>query len=327
KHHGNRFWEHHSAHYMRLSPEEKQQGYLKLMQKLKKPNRDFIYRGTLGNMELREALETGRLGRNFSQSGKSFSFNLTAYIRDNDSAFLLSASESPMTAKPYAACISKMPCRGFIIVLGLPKVYTIPHNLLQINKKLFTDYDQHMLQDSHCIENGGTKYNSIIDITKSNNETTIILTDSDAKKNWRPILNYDIHQVIEVCGPGRLFGSMMSFTQPILISEIPNPTFKKRQLSVETVLNCNENMSESIKNAQTNGLILSDNRFLTLEDANALDNTGILDSYIEDSKEHETIRLSQVPRDIPIGHQNKLFDYATQQLQQSVKTNNILRIK
>ena len=323
----NRFWEHCSADYLQLSPEQKLKGYQKLVQKFKTSSKDVLYRGTIGNLELRNAIETGRLGRDFFQSGKSFSFDLTAYIRDNDSAFFLSASDCPMTAKPYASCLAKMPCRGFIIVLGLPKVYTVPADLLLINKQLFTDYDATMLNESHSIENGGTKYHSIIDITKQNNETTIILTDSAYKKNWGPLLNIDVQQVVEVCGPGKVLGTMLSFAQPILISELFNPAFKKRQLSVGVVLNCDKNMAQINRKAHETGLIAPDNRFLTLEDANALDNTGVLDWYFEDAESHETMKFTQVPKNIPIGDTAQLLEHAMQHLQQTDKTNNMLRIK
>lgn len=325
KQHGNRFWEHYSAKYIQMSTEETQQSNLELKQKLSTLNQNLIFRGTIGNIELRHAMETDRLGRDFSQSGKSLSFDLVSYIRDNDSAYFLSATGCPMTAKPYASCIAKMPCRGYIFVMGLPKVYTIPQKLLRINKELFSKYDDQMLNDSHNMENGGTKYTPISDIVKNNNETTIILTDFFAKKNWRPTLSKDVAQVFEVCGPGRILGSMMSFTRPILISEIHNTTFRNRQISVEVVLNCEKKLEEYTKKAQNQGLIAEGNRIVTIQDATALDNAGLLDHYIENSDTQETLRLNQVPAHIPIGHQSKLVEYALQQLQQSDITNNMLR--
>ena len=317
----NSVWQKRTGQYMSLSPEEKATHYNQLIDILKKHGSQTLFRGTMGNMELQHAVDTGRLGQDFGCGGKSLSFDLPAYIRENGSAYFLSASECPITAKPYASgCFTKLPRRGFVIALGMPKVFTTPNKVLKINPKAFAAYDDIKLQDEFCIENGGTKYTPIADMTRKNNETTLVLTNYRATKNWRPKICTDIHQIIEVCGPGKFLGSMMSFSQPILLSELTNPNFKKRQWSLEVFLDCG-NDPEIIEAAILNNILEPENRLLTLADADAIDDSGILDNYIDaDSDHHDTIQLNQVPSDIPIGDQNQLVEYMEENLQQRYKT-------
>ena len=112
----------------------------------------------------------------------------------------------------------------------------------------------------------------------------------------------------------------MSFSQPILLSELTNPNFKKRQWSLEVFLDCG-NDPEIIEAAILNNILEPENRLLTLADADAIDDSGILDNYIDaDSDHHDTIQLNQVPSDIPIGDQNQLVEYMEENLQQRYKT-------
>lgn len=321
----NSLWQKRTAQYMQLTPEEKATRYNQLRHVLRKHDSQTLFRGTMGNMELQHAVETGRLGQDFGRGGKSLSFDLPPHIRENDSAYFLSSSVCPITAKPYAAgCFTKLPCRGFIIALGMPKVFTTPNKILKINPKIFAAYDDMKLQDEFSIENGGTKYTSIEDMTRNNNETTLVLTNQRATKNWRPKVCTDTRQIIEVCGPGKILGSMMSFSQPILLSELTNPNFQKRQWSLEVFLDC-ENDPEIMERAILNNILKSGNRLLTATDADVIDDSGILDNHIDASSVHEdTIQLSQVPADIPIGDQEQLVDYMTEHLQQSQKTTSIL---
>lgn len=308
-------WNQFSTQYMKYTPEQKANGYKKLITALQHPDDDFLYRGTMGNAELQHAVETGYLGNDLYRSGKRSCIDLPSYIRDNDSVYFLSATECQYTAKPYASGLH-FPCRGFIIVLGLPKVITMPRTLLQLNEKAFLDYDDTELGGSQSISsgNGGTKRNPITSMTAANNETTIVATE----KNWHPTLATDIYKIVEVCGPGKIVGRVMEFAKPMLLDQISNPDFKKRQLSIEIVLNCDDNMDSVIEKGVQEKIFSPDHRFLTLADANAIDKTGMLDQYIEDDGGMlNTIRIKQVPRHIPVGNQKMLQEYMEQRLHET----------
>lgn len=317
----NGFWQKHTQQYMQLSQEEKNAKHRQLLRILNNHGEQTLFRGTMGNMELQHAVETGRLGQDFGRGGKSLSFDLPAYIRENDSAYFLSASACPITAKPYASgCFTKMPRRGFIIVLGMPKVFTTPNKVLLVNKKIFTDYDDLKLSSDFSIENsGGTLYTPITEMTRRNNETTLILTNYHAKKNWCPKLSTDIKQIIEVCGPGKILGSMMSFSQPILLSELTNPDFQKRQWSLEVFLDCNS--EEVIQTAVQNKILEPGNRFLTLNDIDVIDDFDVLDNPAAEGE--DTLILNQVPAEIPEADQDQLLEYMDDYLQQHRKTPSI----
>lgn len=314
----NSFWQKHTTQYVQLSPQEKSEKNEQLLKVLHNHGEQTLFRGTMGNMELQHAVETGRLGQDFGRGGKALSFDLPAYIRENDSAYFLSASACPITAKPYAAgCFTKLPRRGFIIVLGMPKVFTTPNKILTVNKKAFTDYDDMKLSSDFSIQHSdGTLYTPISDMTRRNNETTLILTNYTARKNWRPSLCTDIKQIIEVCGPGKFLGSMMSFSQPIILTELMNPTFEKRQWSLEVFLDCKSD--EVLETAVQNNLLRPGNRFLSLQDADVIDDFDILDTCAEEGE--DTLILDQVPAEIPEADQDQLLDYMKQYLQENSKT-------
>ena len=314
----NSFWQKQTAQYVQLSPEEKSHKHGQLLKILQNHDKYTLFRGTMGNMELQHAVETGRLGQDFGRGGKSLSFDLPAYIRENDSAYFLSASTCPITAKPYASgCFTPLPRRGFIVVLGMPKVFTTPNKVLRANKKLFTDYDDNKLAHDFNFQNSdGTLYTPITDMTRRNNETTLILTNYSARKNWRPKMSTDIKQIIEVCGPGKFLGSMMSFSQPILLTELTNPTFQKRQWSMEVFLDCTS--EDVLETAVQEQLLQPGNRFLSLHDIDVIDDFGILDNLAGEGE--DTLVLDQVPASIPEADQDQLLAYMNDYLQEHKKT-------
>jgi hypothetical protein len=94
----------------------------------------------------------------------------------------------------------------------------------------------------------------------------------------------------------------MTFSKPIFLDQIFNPDFRKQQWTIEVIMNCEDDMDHNIETAIQEKIIAPENRFLTIEDAAAIDDTGMLDTYIENDVEmQKTIRLRQVPRSIPIG--------------------------
>ncbi|CEG57400.1 hypothetical protein [Legionella fallonii] len=269
---------------------------------------DLIYRGSEGNDEIVHLLETDRLGKNFEHNSKLPSFDIVGYIRDNDSKYFLSFSPCKETVKPYAAGLSIVPCKGHIIVTGLPKVYTIPHKLLRLNEEMFIRYDQRqhesMTGDAH-------HYQSIVTMTQNNNEITAIIGASHAD-DWRPVVTDDLMSIFEVCGPGRILSKFMSSNEIAYVKEWKNPNFTKRVYAIEVVIYENQADFEIMnRNARQMKLIGANERLITINDARALVDSEELNELNALYELPETQRISSVPRNIAIGDQTALVEYVT----------------
>jgi len=280
---------------------------------------DLIYRGSMGTKEIIYVLETNYLGTESSVSRKSSSLDIVEYIRENDSKYFLSFSPCKETVKPYAAGLSMLPCKGYIIVTGLPKVYTIPQKLLHLNRDIFSAYN-HQQQDkiSRANAEGITHaFEDIIDMTANNNEITAVLYSS-AQEDWRPVVSEDLMSIFEVSGPGRILSQFMSATQIAYLREWDNPDFTKRIYALEIVLYGHDPRDLAIMNdnAHETRLITKDERLITLDDARTVINSGELDKLNALYTTTETQRIASVPKSIAIGDQNALVEYMTAKLKE-----------
>lgn len=271
---------------------------------------DILYRGTEGIGEIKAIMESGRMGRKLELSKKARSLDIVGYIRDSDSKYFLSFSPCKETVKPYATGLSIVPCRGFIMVTGLPKVYTIPQKLLHLNETMFKRYDEQMISQSD--QDNPQSYQSIITMTQNNNEVTAIIGASD-KDDWRPVVQDDVMSITEVCGPGRILSKFMAASEPAFVRHWENSDYKKRIYAIETVFHGGPGYSHEFESmnvlAQDMGLTAPGQRLITLEDAEAVVNSGELDKLNERYEASETQRLVTVPKEIPIGHKDALVEY------------------
>ena len=272
---------------------------------------DIIYRGSEGNDEIMDLLQTNRLGKNFTQNPKLPSLDIVDYIRNNDSRYLLSFSPCKETVKPYAAGLSIVPCKGYIMVTGLPKVYTIPHKLLYLNEEMFRRYDHRQLE---LMRNNAHSYQSIVTMTANNNEITAVLGTSDTD-DWRPVVTDDLMSIFEVCGPGRILSKFMSTKEIAYIKEWKNPDFTRRIYAIEVVIYEHLTDFEIMNhNAQQMGFINPNERLITLDDAQVLLYSGELEELNALYETSETQRISSVPQNIAIGDQAALVAFVTAKL-------------
>ncbi|RUR19027.1 hypothetical protein ELY21_05745 [Legionella sp. km535] len=295
--------------YPSLRSDQKEQRIQKLTETLPS-GPDILYRGTEGVSEIQAIMKTERLGRKLETSKKSRSLDIVGYIRDNDSKYFLSFSPCKETVKPYAAGLSIVPCRGYIMVTGLPKVYTIPQKLLYLNEAMFKRYDEFMIGQAD--QDNPQAYQSIVTMTRNNNEVTAIIgaTEND---DWRPVVQDDVISIIEVCGPGRILSTFMAASEPAFVRHWENIDYKKRIYAIETVFHGGpaypHELEQMNEKAQAMGLIAPEHRLITLADAEVVINSGELDKLNDRYDATETQRLITVPKEIPMGHKDGLIEY------------------
>lgn len=279
---------------------------------------DIIYRGTEGTPEIECIMRTDRMGQSISQSRKAPTTDIARYVDDNNSRFYHSYSPCRETVKPYAAGLSIVPCRGYIIVSGLPKVFTVPHKLSYLNEDMFLRYAKWKIDSMSSDDTTG--HRGILEMTRGNNEFTAILGTS-AQDDWRIVASDEVHSVFEVCGPGRLLSKFIASSELAYIRDWQNEGFSRRIYAIETVIYDEithphelESMNEK---AREMGLIGPDERLITLSDASAVMNSGELDQLNLLYTTTETMRFSSVPKSIAIGDKDALVAYMTEQLQSS----------
>lgn len=307
------------ASYTKVSTQQRKEGIEKLHKSLPQ-GRDIIYRGTEGIDEVVHAMRSNRLGVDPKESKKSPSLDLVGYIRENNSKFFLSFSPCQATVQPYAAGLSLIPCKGFIWVTGLPKVFTRPQELLCLNPELFRRYDEFQLEQQD--RDNPQRYDPISSMTANNNEITMLLASGD-HDDWRPVVGEDVMKLVQVSGPGKFLGPFMSSNEPMHVTDWENPDFKKRVWSLDIVLsggfNYREGLEQMNERAQQFGLILPDQRLLTIEDAQAVVNSKELNSLNEEYTTDETHILKKVPAKIAIGDAAALIDYMTHEVKSEKK--------
>ncbi|WP_392537538.1 hypothetical protein [Legionella sp. 227] len=292
--------------YPRLSPTEINEGIAQLHDSLSS-DKNFIFRGTEGTQEVHEAMTTDYLGMSSIQRKKAPSHDLVDYLVSNNSRYFFSTSPCKYTVRPYAAGISIIPCKGYIWVLGLPKVYTIPQKHLFLNEEMFDSYSRRQIQQLEKDE----KYHPIKDTAANNNEITVIV-GARKEDNWAFKVSEDVAKIIQVRGPGRLLSKFMSSDEIVHVQDWTNPEFKKRVWSLEVVFS--EGISAKYFDkmnfrARELGLITSDERLLTLDDASSVVDSEELYNLNANYRTTETHRVLKVHKDIPLGHKESLLEY------------------
>ncbi|CAM2968889.1 Uncharacterised protein [Legionella steigerwaltii] len=308
--------------YPRLSSIEINEGISQLHDSLPS-GKNFLFRGTEGTKEVHEAMTTDYLGWSSVQRRKAPSHDLVDYLVSNNSRYFFSASPCKYTVRPYAAGISIVPCKGYIWVIGLPKVYTIPQKHLFLNEEMFDSYSRRQIQQLE----EGEKYHPIKRTTADNNEVTVIV-GARKEDNWALKVSEDVAKIIQVRGPGRLLGKFMSSDEIVHVQDWTNPGFKKRVWSLEIVF------SEGIKaehydkmnaRARELGLIGSDERLLTLDDASSVVDSKELEELNTHYTTTETHRVLKVHKGIPLGHKESLIEYMVAEIQGSTKLEELVR--
>ncbi|TAL62999.1 MAG: hypothetical protein EPN84_05650 [Legionella sp.] len=305
-----------------LKADQRKEGIDKLMHSLP-TGRDVIYRGTIGDGEIADAVQSNRLGRQPKSSRKGTSLSIPEFVVENDSRFFLSTSPDANTVKPYAAGIPLIPCTGYIWVMGLPMVFTRPQKLLHLDRESFEAYNKLRMDVQQRDMDTQTIYKSAIDITANNNEVTVIL-GSEADDDWRLWTSRDVMKLVKVSGPGRILAPFMSSSEPAHVKDLTNPDFQRRVCALDVVIAYERTaMDRIIQRSIEMELIARDERPVTLNDAKALVDSGVLDELDANFSTTETFVLDKVPSSIKIGDTPALVEYT----REKVKSTNRLEEK
>lgn len=299
-------------HQPLLSTVEREEGVQKLYDSLPTGG-DVIYRGTIGKKEIEHAMKTNRLGMDFKESKKDSSLDVVAFIRENNSKYLLSYSPCSQTVQPYAAGLSFIPCQGFIWVTGLPTVFTRPQKLLYLNRSMFERYDERQIEMQD--RENPSRYVRITDMTANNNEVTAIL--GGPGEDWRQNVTQDVIKLVQVAGPGML-GKFMSSNEIVHVKDWGNPDYRKKVWSMDVVISGGPNPLDDYAKmneiAREMRLISADERLLTIEDARAVVNSGLLDSLNDNYGIDTTHCFTKVPKNIAVGDVNRLVEYLNEEI-------------
>jgi hypothetical protein len=292
--------------YAMLPAKERQEKIDELTSSLPQgPN--ITFRGSVGTNEAYNAATTNRLGIRPQDSKKSLSISIPAHIEMNNSALYYSETPCSKTVIPYTGNVSLVPTNGTIIAKRRPQICVLPQKLLYLHEKTFDDYDKWRINaiSSENPEN----YQSIKTMTRNNNEITAVLGAS-RKDDWRQNFNRDVHSIYEVVSPGRWLGLVMPATEPAHITHWQNPDFTPQPVSVEIVSGSfsAKDLAEMNEKATEIGMP-KDERLLTLEDASAIMESGVLEKLDENYVTTETLNLSSVPQNIAIGNAEALAKY------------------
>lgn len=284
---------------------------------------DILFRGTEGTREVLDAMQNDSLGMSSVQRKKGRNHDIVAYIRENDSRYFFSTSPCKFTVQPYAADLSLIPCKGFIWVMGLPKVYTCPQKLLHLNREMFEQYDRRKIEQQDL--DSPTRYDTITEMTAHNNEVTVLL-GAEEGDDWSYKVSQDVMKVIQVSGPGRVLGPFMSSREIVHVKDWQNPDFKKRVWAMEVILSRGEpkDYDKMYEKARQFGLITPDQRLLTLEDARAVVDSEELSEVNERYKTDQTHRLMQVPKEIALGQREALVEYMLEEIQSKATLEEIM---
>ncbi|WP_454783242.1 hypothetical protein [Legionella sp. WA2022007384] len=308
--------------YPLLTPQEIDEGIAQLHESLPS-DKDFLYRGTEGSKEVYEAMSSNYLGMSSMQKRKTPSIDLVRYLIDNDSKFFFSTSPCKYTVQPYAAGISIIPCRGFIWVTGMPKVFTRPQKHLYLNEELFDSYSQKTIEASKS----GEKYHSIKNTAAANNEVTVVI-GSGKDDNWAFKVSEDVAKIVQVRGPGRFLKNFMPSSEILHVQDWTNPGFKKRVWSLEIVFSNGVTMKDFEKmneKARELGLIGRDERLLTLFDASSVADSDELEELNSNYRVSETHTVAKVHKSIAIGDKAPLLDCITHEIRSSQTLEEIAR--
>ncbi|WP_454784169.1 hypothetical protein [Legionella sp. WA2024007413] len=316
-----------STDYPYKSTERQNIGHSELLNSLPVAE-DIYFRGTPGTEEINEIMRSGEMGTG-KYSRREPSLEIPEFIEENNSCYLLSASPCPHTVQDYAEGLSVLPTKGYIIVMGLPKVSIRPQLVLHLDRELYEEYAR--LKNEK--EEPGIRhvYNSIVTTAQRNNEVTIVL-GTDKQDNWRPIIGTDIMKIVEITAPGKFLGKFMA-AKKVHSRTIDNEEFVKRPWALEIATTRSSDLPEfksayerMNRRADELGLITSsDRRLMTIDDVKGVMRAGILEEFSRDYTADRTLVFRDVPREIAIGNAEALTEFMISELKSELTLQEIVR--
>ncbi|PWY54362.1 hypothetical protein DGG96_17640 [Legionella qingyii] len=320
---------HSARNYPIRSSVEQDIGHAELLHSLP-VGMDIIYRGTAGTSEIMEIMRSGEMGTG-KYAKRTETLQIPEFIEVNDSRYLLSASPCRQTVQDYAEGLSVIPAKGYIIVMGLPKVFIRPQSVLHLDRELYEEYARSKIANEEEGIRGA--YKPIVATAQGNNEVTIIL-GAGKRDNWRPEIGTDVMKIVEITAPGKILGKYMA-AKRVHSQTFDNEEFVRRPWAIE-VATTRHSVLPEFKSAYERmnhradelGLMTrsaSERRLLTIDDAEAIMRSGILDEFAQNYTSGKTIVFKEVPKEIPIGHAEALAEFIVSELKSEPTLREMMR--
>ncbi|KTD05343.1 hypothetical protein OQJ19_12885 [Fluoribacter gormanii] len=290
----------------------------------------IIYRGTAGISEIVEIMRSGEMGTG-KYARRTETLQIPEFIEVNDSRFLLSASPCPQTVQDYAEGLSVIPTKGYIIVMGMPKVFIRPQLVLHLDRELYEEYAQAKIAREEEGMRGA--YKPIVATAQGNNEVTIILGTSK-RDNWRPEIGTDVMKIVEITAPGKFLGKYMA-AKRVHSRTIDNEEYVQRPWAIEVATTRHsvlpdfkpayERMNRRADELGLMTLSASERRLLTIDDAEAIMRSGVLEEFAQRYTSGKTLVFREVPKEIPIGHADALNEFMISELKSDPTLREMMR--
>ncbi|WP_392538396.1 hypothetical protein [Legionella sp. 227] len=290
----------------------------------------IIYRGTAGTDEIVEIMRSGEMGTG-EYTRRESNLEIPEFIEMNNSSCLLSASPCPYTVQDYAEGLSVLPAKGYIIVMGMPKVFIRPQLVLHLDREIYEEYAR--LKNEREDQSVRTSYKSIVDTAQTNNEVTMIL-GTGGQDNWRPEIGTDVMRVVEITAPGKILGKFMA-AKKVHSRTIDNEEYVRRPWAIEIVTtrhsgapdfkSAYERMNHRADELGLMTLSTSERRLLTIEDAEAIMRSGILEEFAQNYTSEKTVVFREVPKEIPIGNAEALAQFLVPELKSQSTLQEMMR--
>ncbi len=286
-----------------------------------------FYRGVESKKALTQILETGFVGAPVAMP----SVDLIGYVFDhtegsnvlNQGPFL-SFTRDIRTASKYASYMRVLPVNGFVLETGLTRVTAVPHLLVHLCEDAVLQAQARI--NENAMREGGRMQN--MQVVATCQETTAILGGTKGD-NWGPGWQ-NIISITQIASLGRLTSKFVSSSEPMVVNKIDNPDYKKLAYSMEIICIPGQvtmaHVQQMSQIAADIGLISPGERVLTLTDAEAVINSGELDSYDELDSINKTLEFKSVPKNIAIGDTAALVSYMKQELEETLRPASAARI-
>lgn len=257
--------------------------------------------------------ENDRSGTCPADSKKDKHYNLPEFVHLNNSRWYRSLSTCLERATTYSVLSKYIPAHGVVVIEGMPKVITDPKELLVLSPGIFENYQDRLMQEQ-VMQDSAVSPTNIIELTESNIETTQVL-GSRINHDWRENFSTNTKAVAIVHTDGKILGNFALGSEPVLVEVLHNPDFKVRACTLSITTAFAEHLEEANSNAKAIGLLAPDQRLLTIKDAEAMVESGLLDQFDEGRSFEKTTVFDKVPSSIKEGDQDALADYMAEELQ------------
>lgn len=257
--------------------------------------------------------QSDRSGTAPAESKKGSHNNIPEFVHVNNSRWYRSLSSCLERATTYSVLSKFIPAHGVVVIEGMPKVITDPKELLALSPGIFERYQDRLLQEQ-VIQDSAIRPTDIVELTESNIETTQVLGEK-LNHDWREKFSTNTKAVAIIHTDGKILGNFALSSEPVLVEVLQNPDFKARACTLSITTAYAEHLDVANSNAKKIGLLTPDQRLLTIKDAEAMVESGLLDKFDEGRSFEQTTVFDKVPSSINEGDEEALANYMANELQ------------